>query len=176
VPTTTTSRRVPPPTSNNHNNHNNLNMRSFGTEISGNRGRGCELSSAQRTAILEAVDAGKKKAAIAREFGCSTRVVFNTIQRWKDHKTVESLPRLGQPPKLNRVQKRNLLRIVRQHPQIEYAELIAQVAGIAASRSTIYRLIKKHHITKWRAKKRPKLTPELARMRLKWAKQHRRFN
>jgi len=43
-------------------------------------------------------------------------------------------------------------------------------------RRTLYRLLKKHHITNWIAKKRPKLTPAHAQARLQWARRMRNFN
>ena len=43
-------------------------------------------------------------------------------------------------------------------------------------RKTLYRLLKKHHITNWIAKKRPKLTPVHARLRLQWAQQMQNYN
>jgi hypothetical protein len=38
--------------------------------------------------------------------------------------------------------------------------------------ATVKNILKRHHITKWRAAKRPKLTPEIARQRLSFAQKH----
>ncbi|OCK95446.1 uncharacterized protein K441DRAFT_658869 [Cenococcum geophilum 1.58] len=85
----------------------------------------------QRARILSAVEAGEEKIGIATRY---------------------------RPEKLTRRQKRLLLRIVRKNPRIDYAALKYQVAGITVQHRTLQRLFKKHHITKWLAKKRPKLT------------------
>ena len=54
-------------------------QRSFGTEISGNRRPGAELSEAQRAGILSAVEAGEEKTKIAAKYRVSRRVIYNTI-------------------------------------------------------------------------------------------------
>jgi hypothetical protein len=41
------------------------------------------------------------------------------------------------------------------------------------SKRTVQRILKHHHITKWRAAKRPKLTPAIATDRLKFAYKYR---
>ena len=48
--------------------HNSTTMRSFGTEISGNRPRQAELSETTRTQIIYAIQNGEKPAQIARKF------------------------------------------------------------------------------------------------------------
>lgn len=117
----------------------------------------------------------KKKTEIASKYHCSCRAIYNTIQRWNDHETVNSLPRSGAPEKLTRYQKRLVLRIVRKHPRIEYAALKCEAAGVNISHRTLQRFLSKFHITKWLAKKRPKLTPAVARKRLRWAQKFKGF-
>jgi hypothetical protein len=46
-------------------------VRSFGTEISGNRGPKAELSTEQRSAIIVALEGGGSPTALAAEFGCA---------------------------------------------------------------------------------------------------------
>ena len=48
---------------------------SFGTEVSGNRRPGAELSDIQRAGILSAVEAGKEKTKIAARYRVSHRVI-----------------------------------------------------------------------------------------------------
>ena len=67
-------------------------QRLFGTVISGNRRPGGELSDTQRAGILSCVEAGEKKTEIASKYHCSRRAIYTIIQRWNDHKTVDSLP------------------------------------------------------------------------------------
>jgi hypothetical protein len=54
-------------------------QRSFGTEISGNRRPGAELSGVQRAGILSAVEAGEEKTKIAARYRVTCRVIYNTI-------------------------------------------------------------------------------------------------
>jgi transposase len=150
-------------------------QRSFGTEISGNRRPGAELSDVQRAGILSAVEAEEEKIKIAARYRVTRRVIYNTIDRWNNHHTLKSLPRPGRPEKLTRRQKRLLLRIVRRNPRIDYAALKCQAVGVTVEHRTLQRLFKKHHITKWLAKKRPKLTPAVARLRYLWAQKYKGF-
>jgi len=112
-------------------------QRSFGTVISGNRRPGGELSDAQRAGILSCVEAGEKKAEIASKYHCSRCTIYNTIQRWNDHQTINSLPRSGAPEKLTHYQKRLVLRIIRQYPCIQYTALKCEVAGINVLHKTL---------------------------------------
>jgi len=59
-------------------------QRSFGTEISGNRRPGAELSEAQRAGILSVVEAGEEKTKIAARYRVTRRVIYNTIDRWNN--------------------------------------------------------------------------------------------
>ena len=128
-------------------------QRSFGTQISGNRRPRAELSEVARAGIIAESEAGVLKLEIAAEY---------RVNQWKNHHTLESLPRPGQPEKLIRHQKRLLIRIVHRNPQINYAALKCQVAGVNVTHKTLCRLLKKYYITNWRAKKRLKLMPAVA--------------
>ena len=75
-------------------------QRSFGTKISGNRGPGAELSETARAGIIAVSEAGVSKLKIAAEYHVNWSTVYNTINRWKNHHTLESLPRPGEPEKL----------------------------------------------------------------------------
>lgn len=45
-------------------------------------------------------------------------------------------------------------------------------SGCLLSYNTLYKILKQYNITNWLAKKRPKLTPEVVKLRLAWAKAH----
>ena len=81
----------------------------------------------------------------------------------------ESLPRSGRPSVVNRVEERSIIRFVRQNVRATYAEIKRQTS-VTCSHRTISRIIAKHGIKKWLAKKRPLLTSEVAKKRLKWCK------
>ena len=57
-------------------------MRAFGTEISGNRLLGGELSEPQRVCCLSLAEAGIKTKKIAATIDCSRRAVREIKQRW----------------------------------------------------------------------------------------------
>jgi transposase len=84
-------------------------QRSFGTQISGNRRPGAELSEVARARIIAASEAGVSKLEIAVDYRVNRSTVYDTINQWKSHHTLESLPRSGQPEKLTRYQKRLLI-------------------------------------------------------------------
>jgi len=65
-----------------------------------------------------------------------------------------------------------MLRAVRQEPMLTYAQLKAKL-GFQVSRKTYYRILKRHGITNWLAKKRPLLEEDHAKARLTWAKGHK---
>jgi len=141
-------------------------QRSFGTKISGNRRPEAELSETARAGIIAASEAGVSKLKIAAEYRVNRLTVYDTINQWKNHHTLKSLPRPREPEKLTQYQKHLLIQIVRIHPRINYAALKCHAAGVTVTHKTLYRLLKKYHITNWRAKKRPKLTPAAAQLRL----------
>ena len=56
-------------------------QRSFGTEISGNRRPGAELSETARARIIAASEAGVSKLKIAAEYRVNWLTVYNIINR-----------------------------------------------------------------------------------------------
>jgi transposase len=75
-------------------------QRSFGTEISGNRRPGAELSETARAGIIAASEAGVSKLEIAAEYRVNRSTIYDTINQWKNHYTLKSLLRPRQPKKL----------------------------------------------------------------------------
>ena len=76
---------------------------------------------------------------------------------------------------MSRIDKRNILRIVRSNPKITYDALKFE-AGVKVHKANLYRLLKEEGITHWLAKKRPLLTPEVAAKRYAWAKEHKNWS
>ncbi|KAL8341219.1 hypothetical protein RB598_003255 [Gaeumannomyces tritici] len=101
-------------------------VRAFGTVLNANRGSGCELSQSQRGAIVASVNAGKNYRAIASAMGISTGAVQSTMQRFKEHATLDSLPRSGTPSKLSPSDKRFLHTLVKRTPEIKYNQLVSE--------------------------------------------------
>jgi len=57
------------------------------------------------------------------------------------------------------------------NPKATWAQL-KRDTGLDFDRRTLKAALEANKITHWLAKKRPKLTPEIAGIRLKWAKEH----
>lgn len=66
-------------------------MRRFGTEISGNRRPGGELSSEARAAIIYAHECGVSPTKMAAEFNVARSTIYSTIKRFREHQTLKSL-------------------------------------------------------------------------------------
>jgi transposase len=112
---------------------------------------------------------------LAREFGRSESAIKYTIRTYTNATTTEERYRSGRPNILSRHQKKLIDRKARATSKIEYSEL-AKVSTLVnpdglpsklPSHSTLYRVLKGLGLTKYRAKKRPKLTRghSLARLR-----------
>lgn len=91
--------------------------RSFGTEINGNRGRGVELSSEQRAAIIHAHQQGASPSKLAREFGCARSTIYDTLNHFQHHQTTDSLPRSGRPQITTPRASREVHRLARRNPK-----------------------------------------------------------
>ena len=147
-------------------------MRSFGTEISGNRGCGCELSNIQRAYAIGQHEAGKPTSEIAATIHCDPRTIRKIIQRQQDHNTIDSLTRSGVPKKLTYHVEHRIVTIARRKPKFTYAQLKLE-ADTDVSHSTLKRIPHKHHITNWRARKLPHLTEQHVKLRLAFARKYR---
>ena len=155
--------------------------RSFGQEISGNRLRSGELTEVQRAIIISKREEGVPIKSIATEVDCAPRTVTNTIKRWKEHQSIATLPRSGRPTIIGTREARQLHRIARKNPKIQYRTLRNE-AGLdepsplrtkPPSRSTIYRVLKDTGLTKRRCKVRPTLKIEHVKLRREFERRHR---
>ena len=139
--------------------------------IFANRVQKTELSPYQRGIIVGANRSGAALQEIAEATGLSKATVSSTISRATKRYEGYSIPREGRSKTLSDRQRRHLIRIVRLEPKILYKDL-RERAHLHCSVRTIQRALKDYGITKWLAKKRPLLTPQVAALRLKWAKEH----
>jgi transposase len=144
-------------------------MRSFGTEISGNRPINAELSEAIRGAIIHSHESHEKPSQIASRLGISRSTVYNTINRFQTTGNLRSKPRTGRPSKLTPSERRYLFLVVHRNPIISYKALIHE-ANLRVSKSTIRRVLKKLNIRKWISKKRIFLKQHDAKKRLEFVK------
>lgn len=103
--------------------HDTTMRRSSGQESSGNRKPNGELSESARASIITKRNNGALLRELAEEFGVNRSTIVSTISRWKSHQTTSSLPRSGRPPITTVREQRNLQRIARREPKIEYRQL-----------------------------------------------------
>lgn len=135
-------------------------------EINGNRRRK-ELSSHTRCLIYGLYDGGVSYRKISARLGIPYTTVANTIQK-RDLRPDRKTPlRPGRPPILSKRASRSILLTIRRDPFITYKRLALNSFQLA-SRSTIYRTLKKYGITNYIVKRRPHLKAIHARKRLEW--------
>jgi transposase len=131
-----------------------------------------ELSPYQRAIIIGRAQAGQKPSQIGKELNIPRDTVKYTLQKDPIRNEAQSIPRSGRPRKLSLRDERAILRILRKNPKITWRELLKE-SNLNVSKSTYYRMLKRHNIKKWLAAKRPKLTDIHAEKRLQWALEHR---
>ncbi len=127
-----------------------------------------ELSPATRGEIIGRMKAGQNGVEVGAEMGLKPDTVRKTYRMAKQRQHQESLPRSGAPSKHDARDDRRILRFIRQNTALEWNEVM-KLLHVDFSKRTVQRILAKYHITKWRAKKRPMLTPELATERLSFA-------
>ena len=96
--------------------------------------------------------------------------VKNFLQQATEHSHLENLPRSGRPEKLPNPERRHIWRTVKRNRKLTREQLRDECAP-DVSLATIDRYLRKNGM-KWLAERRPKLTPERAAKRPKWAKEH----
>jgi transposase-like protein len=125
--------------------------REFGTEISGNRRRGPNLTPDERQRIIAKRQCGVQISELAAEFGRSVSAIKYTIKTYANRATTQERPRSRRPPMLSDRTKRLIHRKVRAQPKIQYSEL-AEVAKVypptgppsrLPSHSTLYEEIRR---------------------------------
>jgi transposase len=143
-------------------------------EVSGNSRKGPELTPYERGKVVARWEDGKTVPDIHRKMHIARSTIRNTIEAGSNREQGRSLPRSGRPKALSRSEEQYILYLARRFPKCTYRQLGESILP-RVSRKTIYRILKRHHITRWRARKRPFLTKEVAKERYRWAKIHRHW-
>jgi transposase len=154
--------------------------RQFSSEITGNRGKKQELLSKARSSIISKWEAGVMNKDLAAKYGVHRNVIAYTIKRWKEHHTVNSLPRSSRPQTTTRREQRLLVRLVRRYLKIKYRVLMQEAGFLNThhppSKKTVARILKRHGLTNHRCALRPKFNKGVAALRLRFAREYRHFN
>lgn len=127
-----------------------------------------DLSPEQRSAIIQALEAGQKAPALAKQFNCSPNTIRYTFKRFQQHSTVDSLPKSGRPPIFDDRATRSICRLARTNPHWSYKELCAN-HSLRPSRSTARRYVLKE----LRGKRKIPISKPLAKERVKVARKGR---
>ncbi|KAJ5743349.1 transposase [Penicillium manginii] len=152
-------------------------MRRFGTEISGNRRPGGELSSEARAAIIYAHECGVSPTKMAAEFNVARSTIYSTIKRFREHQTLKSLPRSGAPKVYRYSTIKYTCLLARREPWLSLSELSARIPS-HPSRSTIKRFLRSKFLQRYRARRCIPISRENARKRVQFCRNWRteRYN
>ena len=127
-----------------------------------------ELNPSQRSFILGCYYSGQKPASIAATLNIPPSTVYSTIYLASKRSQQTSQPRSGRPKILSNNDKRSIIRHIQKNPFSTYQEVI-NTLHLSICRRTLYTIINETGYGKWKAQKRPKLTPEIAKCRYNWA-------
>ena len=92
-----------------------------------NRSYGKELSPYQRGQISAYKAMGLTNQKISQNLQCNKATVFNTLVQNPLYNQDKSLPRSGRPQTLNKIQKRNILHLIRINSKVTYQEIKFEV-------------------------------------------------
>jgi len=141
------------------------------TPISGNKTPRKELSLLTKGEISGQAQLDLKSTQIGRNLNVPRTTVQCVLRRLQTTPSGANEPRSGRPISITPRAVRILLRQLRSEPKITWRQLKTNT-GIDLDARTLNATLRAHGISHWLALKRPKLTPEAARLRLKWAKTH----
>ena len=100
--------------------------------------------------------------------------ITSFINRARERESIENLPRPGRPQKLSDTTVRYLKHNAESNTHVPFKEL-RNLTNIDVSIQTIRCRLREDGIHKWRAVKRPFLTPNHTKRRLAWAKAHQHW-
>lgn len=140
-----------------------------------NNRRNKELSPYTRGQIVSARNHGDTYARIQHDFQLPYSTVYDTVNNALNRPHGESHKRSGCPQKLTDRDNRSIIRYIRKNPFATYATVKREL-HLAVSTKTIQRALQASTIGKWMAKSRPLLTAETARLRFRWAKNHKNWS
>ena len=143
-------------------------------EINGNSTKRKELSPYLRGQIIGKAISGISKHQISQELQIPRSTVICTIQRENALLEGKSSPQSGRPKSYTERDMRHILTIIKRNPFVTYRE-IRERTGLELSSATLLTIVNKSGYGHWRAKKRPRLLEEHAKMRLEWAKKHQNW-
>jgi transposase len=154
----------------------------FGQELNQNVSRGPNISPAAHQAIIAKREYGASIKELAAEFGWSESTIKYTIRTYS-LTTTQGKPRIGCLHILSLHQKKIIYCKARAVPKIEYSELAKVGTFVNAdgtslkppSHSTLYQALKRHGLSNFCCKVRPRLSSVHARKQREFCKTYRNF-
>ncbi|KAK3510411.1 hypothetical protein QTP70_005904 [Hemibagrus guttatus] len=92
--------------------------------------RSKEIQKQMRKKVIEIYQSGKGYKAISKALGLPRTTVRAIIYKWREHGTVENLPRSGRPTKITTRAQRQLIQEVTKYPTTTSKELQASLASV----------------------------------------------
>ncbi len=142
------------------------------TSISGNKTPRKELSLLAKGEISGQAKLGLTPTQIARSLDVPPSTVRSVLGRLQTTPSEVNKSRSGRSLSIIPRAARVLLRQLRSESKITWRQLKMNIE-IDLNARTLNATLRAHGISHWLALKRPKLTPEAALLRLKWAKNHK---
>jgi len=129
------------------------------------------LSDFMKGQIIALHNNGLKPSVIHHQLQIPTTTICSFLQRFKNRNSIDDLPRVGRPRKSSESDDRHVLRLAHIHTRVPMHQLRVE-SGSNLSVASIRRRLREEGIRKWRAVKRPRLTPAHVKKRKQWAKEH----
>ena len=122
-------------------------------------GKAKELSTDLREKVVELYKTGKGYKKISKELLMPVSTVQTVINKWKIRGSVKTKPPSGRPTKISATTARKIVRDAKKNPQITSAEIqdSLKTSGVAVSRCTIRRHLKKNGLHSRVARRKPLL-------------------
>src|SRR5208282_6383207 len=111
--------------------------------------RGKPLDAHARGQVVGAWKTSKSQRQISALLNIPHTTVQRIIKHFEEYGHNRDKPRSGRPKKIDYRLERRILQVVYIIPDIPYRELKKRTGTEHLSKSTIYRLLRKHNLTKW---------------------------
>ena len=132
----------------------------------------------KRIQIISLRDQGYTLDRISRKSKVAKTTVHDVLNKWKQHHTIQDLPKTGRPAIVDDRTKRRLARMV-QSGEVRTAPELALVAAsrdiVHISSDTVRRILHQQGLNAMHMVKKPMLTREHKRKRLEFARAHRHW-
>lgn len=135
-----------------------------------------ELTEVERGQIVVLEKQGLSVSAIARQVKCARSTVRMTIKRYKESGSLTNKPKTGRKRKTTSRDERVLERMSlrdRKKGSKQLSSELFRLHNVAISPRTVRRRLCELNLGGYKARHKPRLSPQQKKKRLLWAKSHR---